>query len=98
MMKIEERLTNLERDVRLITEKLIGIASFENMIIENLDKFEEMNRRIQREYYRILDLVNEQANNHRIDKIEMQRLVEDSPICLGIRIIKKIKSIFKLND
>lgn len=102
-MNLEQRMNNLEQDMRLLVDKLTCMAAFENMVIENLDKFEEMNNRIQREYFRLLDLIQDQVNNNNYVKIEMQRLVEEClhesrPKRFRKYIIKKIKSIFNIKN
>ena len=75
-MTTDERLENLENDVRLIIDKLKNTADFENMLIEQLDNFKKQSKAINKEAMRLAQLVDMQINNNRQSEQNVSDIID----------------------
>ena len=89
-MTTDERLENLENDVRLIIDKLKNTADFENMLIEQLDNFKEQSKAINKEAMRLAQLVDMQINNNRQSEQNVSDIIDSRLASLTSKEIVKL--------
>jgi hypothetical protein len=89
-MTTDERLENLENDIRLITDKLKNTADFENMLIEQLDNFKEKSKAINKEAMRLAQLVDMQINNNRQSEQNVSDIIDSRLASLTSKEIVKL--------
>lgn len=89
-MTTDERLENLENDVRLIIDKLKNTADFENMLIEQLDNFKKQSKAINKEAMRLAQLVDMQINNNRQSEQNVSDIIDSRLASLTSKEIVKL--------